>query len=102
MAGGCPEPACSPSCTARPALRRPRPPSPLPRLPLLASGLPAAASHTRMPPAAAAAAAAAASSSPPDRVYCPNPKVQFCGPAAASKRDDTGVRQQTASLSSSE
>lgn len=30
---------------------------------------------------------------PPDRVYCPNPKVQFCGPAAASKRDDTGVRQ---------
>ncbi|KAL0620933.1 Grainyhead-like protein 1-like protein, partial [Plecturocebus cupreus] len=30
---------------------------------------------------------------PPDRVYCPNPKVQFCGPAAASGRDDTGVRQ---------
>lgn len=30
---------------------------------------------------------------PPDRVYCPNPKVQFCGPAAASERDDTGVRQ---------
>lgn len=40
-----------------------------------------------------AAAAAAAASSPPDRVYCPNPKVQFCGPAAASERDDTGVRQ---------
>lgn len=30
---------------------------------------------------------------PPDRVYCPNPKVQFCGPAAANERDDTGVRQ---------
>lgn len=30
---------------------------------------------------------------PPDRVYCPNPKVQFGGPAAASERDDTGVRQ---------
>ncbi|XP_063099488.1 basic proline-rich protein-like [Cavia porcellus] len=23
---------------------------------------------------------------PPGRVYCPNPKVQFCGPAAASER----------------
>lgn len=55
MAGSCPAPACSPSCTARPALRRPRLPSPPPRRPLLASGLPAAASHTRMPPAAAAA-----------------------------------------------
>lgn len=30
---------------------------------------------------------------PPARLYCPNPKVQFCGPAAASERDDTGVRQ---------
>lgn len=57
MAGGFPAPACSPSCTARPALRRPRPRSPLPRRPLLASGLPAAASHTHMPPAVAAAAA---------------------------------------------
>lgn len=50
MADGCPEPARSPSCTARLSLKRPRSLSPLPRGPPLASGLPAAASHTRMPP----------------------------------------------------
>lgn len=50
MAGGCPAPARSPSCTARLSLKRPRSLSPLPRGPPLASRLPAAASHTRMPP----------------------------------------------------
>lgn len=47
----------------------------------------------RSGPTACRRAPPAAASSPPDRVYCPNPKVQFCGPAAASERDDTGVRQ---------
>lgn len=50
MADGCPEPARSPSCTARLSLKRPRSLSPLPRGPPLASRLPAAASHTRMSP----------------------------------------------------
>lgn len=50
MAGGCPAPTRSPSCTARLSLKRPRSLSPLPRGPPLASGLPAAASHTRIPP----------------------------------------------------
>lgn len=50
MAGDCPAPARSPSCTASRGLKRPRWPSPLPRGPLLASGLPKASSHTRMPP----------------------------------------------------
>lgn len=45
MARGCPAPACSAACTARPALRRPRPPAAPPPAPRP----PAAASHTRMP-----------------------------------------------------
>lgn len=56
MAGSCPAPARSPSCTARRAPRRPRWPWPLPRGPLLASGKPEASSHTRIPPPSPAAA----------------------------------------------
>lgn len=55
VAGGSPVPADSPPRTARSARRRPRPPSPLQRLPLPAPRLPAAASHSRVPPAASAA-----------------------------------------------
>lgn len=63
MAGGCPAPACAPSCTARPAQRRPRPPAP----PRFASRLPAAASHTRMPPAARRRRRLRAAGSPGER-----------------------------------
>lgn len=85
-----PAPEAPPRAGASPANGRPSP-APSARCPRRAGSerekrtQPVGAAAPDPPPAAARRPPPAASS-PPDRVYCPNPKVQFCGPAAASER----------------
>lgn len=91
LPASCP-PEAPPTCGTPPANGRPSP-APSARIPRGAGSerekrtQPVGAAAPDLPPAARCRLL------PPDRVYCPNPKVQFCGPAAARERDDTGVRQ---------